>query len=323
MQKTIAVINLGRLRENLRVVRSLCPASRLYAVVKADGYGHGAVEAARALEGEADGFCVAITDEGVALRAAGISGEILVFTPPMDADDIARARFYGLTVTVNSAATARLCGELNCHIKVNTGMNRYGCSIAELEDILKILPSGQVKGVYSHLYDPRSERASLGQLELFEEAEKIVKAVNPSATAHIAASGGIMRGGRFLKDAVRCGILLYGYSPDGFDKITSPVMKVYARLVQRTERVGGGAGYAPAPREYKEFSTYRLGYADGFSRTCPLGVNNLCMDAFVGDYKGDIAPVMTDASEYAAKLDTIPYEVLCSVTRRALRIYEE
>ncbi len=320
MQKSLAVIDLRRIRQNALFIRSRLGSKKFYAVVKADAYGHGAVEVAHCISDIADGFCVAIVEEGVALRISGVTKPVLVFAPPADSGDLLRAEAYGLTLTVNSVETAvKVKGA--CQIKVNTGMNRYGCDISELPQILKILDTSKIEGVYSHLYAAENYRASIDQLKLFNVAERLVKAVNPDICAHLSASGGLLRGGGFLKDGARCGILLYGYAPDGFNAAVEPALKVYAKRSQQTRFIGGGAGYGFAQKNYKELSTYRLGYADGFFRGVPLGENKLCMDAFVKENGGDVECVMDDAGRYARRANTIPYEVLTSVTRRSQRIY--
>ena len=124
-------------------------------------------------------------------------------------------------------------------------------------------------------------------------------------------------------DGARCGIALYGYAPVGFsNKGLTPALKVYARRMQTTFPVGDGVGYNLADREYTSLSTYRLGYADGFFRTVPLGEKTLCMDAFVSQSDQNLLCVFDNADEYAQKNNTISYEALCSVTRRSERIYE-
>lgn len=323
MQKTLSVINLRAIRENALKIRARLGSRRFYAVVKADGYGHGAEEVARAIQDICDGFCVAITEEGAALRIAGIDKQILVLTPPLDKADVARAKFYNLTLTVGSVETARLIGDCVCHIKVNTGMNRLGCNLKELSQVLNVLNAEQIDGVYSHLYAPQNGAASKRQLEIFNQAEGLVKKKAPHICAHIAASGGILRGGDYLKDGARCGILLYGYSPSGFGAGGfKRALKVYARRTQKTRFIGGGVGYNHADRAYKRLCTYRLGYADGFFRNVPLGEKTLCMDAFVRDGGGELICVMKNAQEYARLSGTICYEVLTSVTKRSERIYE-
>lgn len=321
MQKTVSIVSLENIRRNAKIIRERLGGRKFFAVVKADAYGHGAERVSLAVQDIVDGYCVAIFEEGISLRTAGIIKPVLVLTPPLDGYDVLRAEHYDLLCTVNSAETARSIHGLPCHIKVNTGMNRYGCEERETDDILSCLKREQVQGVYSHLYEPSDGSASAAQLEIFDRAEKKVKAFNPDACAHIAASGGIMLGGKYLKDGARCGLLLYGYSPTGFDRITEPALKVYARLAQSTRFIGGGAGYGRAQREYGRLFTYRAGYADGFRRGVPLGENKLCMDAFIRDGGGETVCVMDDADEYAKRAGTISYEVLTSVTRRTEFVY--
>lgn len=323
MQKTLAVVNLKNLAYNARYVRSILCDRQFYAVVKANAYGHGAARTAFAVESIVNGFCVAITDEGVALRIAGITKPILVFTPPLGEDDVLRAKFYNLDVTVNSIYTARMARGLPCHIKVNTGMNRFGCNLSDLEKVLNEVDENDLRGVYSHLYLPQNAEASEEQLKTFNRAEELVKAKKLNTFAHLSASGGLLAGEKFLKDGARVGILLYGYPPEGFSADVKPVLKVYARRAQITEFFGGGAGYAPAPEKYKRLSTYRLGYADGFFRSSPFGIGNLCMDSFIRKGGGETEPVLTDASFLARQNGTISYEVLCAATRRAEIVYEE
>lgn len=323
MQKTLSVINLRAIRENALKIRSILKEKKFFAVVKADAYGHGAEETARYIEDIADCFCVAIVEEGVALRVAGISKPVLVFTPPLDKYDVERAQFYGLDVTVNSVKTARLAKNCPCHIKVNTGMNRTGCNLSELPEILKAVKVENIRGIYSHMYAPENASASQNQLALFGRAESIAKSVNPDICAHLSASGGLLRGGKFLKDGARCGILLYGYAPAGFSsKGFKPALKVYARRTQTTKFIGGGIGYNFADKKYREVEVYRLGYADGFFRTVPLGEKTLCMDAFIREGGRDMRLVFDDADEYARRCGTISYEALTSVTRRSERVYE-
>ena len=321
MQKTLSVIDLKAIRDNAVKVKDLAGGCKFFAVVKADAYGHGAEEVSRAIEDIADGFCVAIIEEGISLRVAGITKPVLVFTPPMDSYDSARAKEYDLTVTVNSERTARLCTANSCHIKVNTGMNRMGCTISELPEIIKTVKAENIEGVYSHMYAPHDTAASAAQFAMFERAARFVKTYKPGVCAHLAASGGILRGGRYLFDGVRSGILLYGYCPEGFNASFTPAMKVYARRVQTTPFLGGGIGYNRAEKKYNELGVYRCGYADGFFRTVPLGEKNLCMDSFISEREEELLCVMDNADEYAKRCGTIPYEILTSVTKRSEKIY--
>ncbi|MGN1060738.1 MAG: alanine racemase [Candidatus Coproplasma sp.] len=323
MQKTLAVINLSAITHNAKLVRSFVGDRFFYAVVKADGYGHGAERIALEIEDIVDGFCVAIAEEGIALRIAGVQKPVLVLAPPLSKEDGLALKHYGLTATVCDAKSARLANGLNCHIAINTGMNRYGCNLDGLTELLKLVPSQSICGVYSHMYAPENISASERQLKLFTRAESIVKGYAPKAIAHFAASGGVALGGKYLFDGVRCGLMLYGYAPQGF-KIEGlkPALTVYARLAQSTRFIGGGIGYNVADEDYKGLYTYRLGYGDGFFRCVPLGEKTLCMDAFISQEKREFMPVFTNADEYAKRCGTISYEVLCSVTKRSERVYE-
>ena len=322
MQRTLSVIDLRAIRSNAEKIRSLAENAKFFAVVKADAYGHGAEEVSRCIEDLADGFCVAIMEEGIALRVAGIVKPILVFTPPLDNYDASRAREYNLSVTVNSIETAYLAKKNSCHIKVNTGMNRMGCAIGALPEILKTVKCENIEGVYSHLYAPHDTAACAAQFALFERAARFIKTYKPTACAHLSASGGLLRGGRYLFDGVRAGILLYGYAPYGFKTEVTPALKVYARKVQTTEFVGGGIGYSRADVRYKDLSVYRCGYADGFLRGVPLGEKGLCMDSFISKSDDKYLCVMDNADEYAKRCQTISYEVLTSVTKRSERLYK-
>ena len=324
MQNATARVSLAAIRSNAALVRGMCGNAALYAVVKADGYGHGALMTAHALKGIAGAFCVATVDEGAALRIGGVTAPVLVFTPPLDNDDALRLRAYDLVATVADVRSARLCRGLAVHIKVNTGMNRYGCAPRQLPALLKEAENCHVCGVYSHIYAPLCPKDTAEQLSAFRYCARLVKDKYPSAVAHFASTAGILLGGDYLFDAVRCGIGLYGYAPGGF-KLPGliPALKVYAKKVQTHAPVfGGGAGYMRAYTAYKSLSAYRAGYAEGFFRRVPLGVGAPCMDAFVSESDSDELCIMSDAAEYAKLAGTIPYEVLCAVTKRSERVYE-
>ena len=118
MQRTLSVVNLTAIRENALKVKSLAGKSKFFAVVKADAYGHGAERVARHIEDVADGFCVALIEEGISLRVAGITKQILVLTPPLDGYDVSRARAYnGTTLEPHKSQSSSLL--LNISISIN------------------------------------------------------------------------------------------------------------------------------------------------------------------------------------------------------------
>ena len=345
MRKIKAKIHLKSITENAwafkkRVGKKLC------AVVKADAYGHGAEEVVLALQGVADCFAVALLAEAKAIKTPACGKDILILCPPIDLEEAVSAVENGFVCTVSGLATARLlslasqrCGaRARVHLKVNTGMNRYGMRLSELKKVCKLLKAASsvwVEGVYSHLYDAFGGSAN-EQRERFLQAKAICKAYFPKITCHLSATAGALKGKAFAFDMVRIGIGLYGYLPDGAN-VKLPLKKamtVYATVVESKRRISGGVGYGKPLKkneQTKDVSVLRLGYADGFLRKRENGVagfednaNNLCMDACIrkGRYKrGKEIPVLTDAAETAKITGTIAYEVLCSATRRAERIY--
>lgn len=323
MQKTLSVVNLSAIRKNAQFVRQLIQNRYFFAVVKAQAYGHGAIAVSREIEDIVNGFCVAIVDEGVELRIAGITKPILVLAPPQDNDDILKISHYNLTPSVGDIKSATLIKGANCHLALNTGMNRYGCHGKQLLKVLDILPADSIVGAYSHLYAAENAAESKKQLAAFNSLKGAINAHSKKVLYHLSASGGILRGGEYLQDGVRCGLMLYGYAPGGFVcKNLAPALKVYARLMQEVNPTGGGVGYNIADRKYGRLYTYRLGYADGFLRGVPLGEKTLCMDAFISRKNQQLMPVMTDADKTAKAWGTISYEVLCSATRRSQIVYE-
>lgn len=331
MQKTLAVVRTGAIVANARALQSAAKRP-LIAVVKDDAYGHGAATVAHALCGIASAFAVSTADEGAALRIAGVPGEILVLTPPLDEEDAVRAAAYGLTVTLASRESlqlaARAGGGTAAHLAVNTGMNRYGfapdavgaaCRAAQRAGIC-------VRGVYSHYFMPAVPACRAAQRAAFARAVRCVRTYFPQAIAHLSATGGLLCGCDGF-DAVRAGIALYGYVPQGVPHTLAlrRAMRVYARVAQSGTAFGRGAGYGCAPRGVRAFHTLRLGYGDGFFRAGGLGaVGNLCMDACVrpgGRPFGAYVCVMQDAEAYARAHGTTAYEVLVHVGRAAQRRY--
>lgn len=350
MQKVWAKINLHSIQNNAKAFYKITNRP-LYAVVKANAYGHGAETVAVALSGVVHGFAVALIDEALAIRMQSCGKEILVFTPPMTEEEVYTLAVNGFVATVPDLWTAKLvrtvCAKrrlpLCVHLKVNTGMNRYGCNHSQLGKICKVLYGDkfvQVQGVYSHLYTCANEVAN-AQRESFLRAERIVKNYYPQATAHLSATYGCLLGEEFAFDAVRVGIGLYGYLPNGIGEREKRVaetlclqkaMTVYASVTARRNASYGGVGYGmPCITEKKTLSVLRVGYADGFLRRNPNGLlgaqdisKALCMDAAVvnGQYRrGRKVAVLSDAEEIAAATDTISYEVLCAATRRAEFVY--
>ena len=330
----LAVINLKTLKENaIEIKKRLPKTTKFCAVVKANAYGHGLIEVVNALYPLADCFAVSCVEEGFKLRLAGIDKQILVLLP-CTLNELECAIENHLTLTVESISQIekidkvclRLKKRAKVHLKVNTGMNRLGCEIEDINAIMQYLnkkPNIILDGVFSHLSNPKSKVSVSHAIDKFLLAINAVKGYNKRVIFHISASGGFLRGEYF--DMVRIGILLYGYKPfkDSTIKV-KPVMKVYAPVVN-TRKISkfDRCLYGNKRAKTNTVSIVRYGYADGLNRKICRGlVNNRCMDltAVKGKIQGYYC-TMANAEKQAKKQKTISYEILCKSALRAQKIY--
>lgn len=335
MQLNRAVVRLDYIRKNAEIFAERARGARFCAVVKADAYGHGAAAVAQALEGVADFFAVAVAEEGARLRHAGVSRDILVLTPPLCEEEVLRSAALGLVMTVSDAddyaLIARACEKYGafarCHIKANTGMNRYGF---DFEPFIRWLAGRMtdrisVEGVYSHFYRPEHAPTARAQFELFQKFAAAAERAFGTLTKHIAATGGVLASGEYRMDAVRVGLGLYGYVPEGFSapEGLKSALKLYTTVSAARNYSFGGAGYGDYLPQGKALSVLRAGYADGFFRAASQG-NRLCMDACVAEAergKYEEVCVFSDADEYARRHGTISYEALVNICGRAVKEY--
>ncbi len=341
MQKVIAKIHLGNIRRNALSFKAYAK-TKLCAVVKADAYGHGAEEVVAALGEIADGFAVALIGEGVAIKTAACGKDILVFTPPATEEECRAIALNGFIASIPDLYTAKLFARAcekyglagRVHLKMNTGMNRYGMNGSALGKVCRFLKGqnrAKVEGVYSHLYKTDRQTATL-QKERFLQGVAVCKRYFPAVSAHLSATYGAVLGEDFAFDCVRVGLGLYGYAPEKKPFPLYKAMEVEAKVLSRRRYAYGGVGYGepPEPKKGEKISLCRVGYADGFLRKKENGIlgenaNDLCMDVclqYGGKGRGAVVSVMTDADETAKKAGTVPYEVLCAATRRAERIYD-
>lgn len=287
---TRAEVNLGRLCENYQRIKTAVAGSRVMCVVKADAYGHGAVRCSQALRScGADFFGTANLAEAVELRENGIGGEILILgcTPPGDAPLLVR---YGITQTVFSPGYAQdlsCClgaGEiLNCHMKIDTGMNRLGFRvpdsrsgeeyISSMEEAAR-LPHLVFTGIYTHpacADKPASPMTQTQYRRFTETAGALALRGITFETKHFINSAGIINYPEMKLDAARAGILLYGMCPSRETGSGGcvPVMALKTTVshihdLRAGESAGYGAAYtADSPRR---LATLTIGYADGFVR---------------------------------------------------------
>jgi alanine racemase len=289
VRPTRAEINLEALRHNLRVIRRYAGGARVWAVLKADGYGHGAPAVARTLERDrrVDGFCVALLEEGVELREAGIVAPILVMGGHYgNAHEEVIAR--GLVPVVHDlgqiAAFARLVragvatGPIDAHLKVDTGMARLGVTMKELPALAARLgdyPEVRIRGLMTHLAcaEEAGEGETVEQVARFEEATALLARHGVAPDVRHAANSAALLRGQACFDAVRPGISLFGVSPRAGDEPLArdlkPVMRVRTEIVAlRAVEAGAQVGYGATWRApgHALIATVAMGYADGLSR---------------------------------------------------------
>ena len=245
------------------------------AVVKADAYGHGALPVAKsALEANADSLAVVTVEEGAELRRGGVSAPILVFTDLLP-DRLSLAGEHRLTVTAHSLTSARRIAAhpgLKAHLKVNTGMNRWGVGPEEVAKARKTLGGGLV-GVYTHLASADLDlEATKAQLRAFDE----VLAAHDfgGALVHAANSAGTLWHPGSYYDCVRPGVALYGLHPSGDsgdpseeDLRPAMTLKSYVADVRRLAP-GEGVSYGLTFRAEEEMfaAVVPVGYAEGYRR---------------------------------------------------------
>ena len=317
-------LRLGACRDNYRYFRSLIePSTKLLVLVKANAYGHGAVEFAAMMQKEgADYLAVAYPVEGIELRKSGISLPILVLTAGTDYFN--EMIDYRLEPGIpNLHALKAFCEVLDnrgitgypVHIKLDTGMHRLGFMTDELQaltDFLRQCRSVKVKSLYSHLAaaeDPDSDDFTLGQIRMFEEnASRIIGEIGYKPMLHILNSAGIERFPQYQHDMVRLGIGIYGISALPGVKL-SPVASLKCKILQikhlRPEdgTIGYGRHGMIAP-EGTTIATIPVGYADGIDRHLGCGrasfslnghrvptIGNICMDMCMLDITGVDAQV--------------------------------
>jgi len=331
MPRSEVTIDLGALRRNVIRLREVLGGTELWAVVKADGYGHGAVDAARAAtDAGATALCVATVAEGLSLRQVLPGQRILVLGP---AGDVRAAREAGLELVV---ADGPIPEDVPVHIKLDTGMGRYGFHK------LRALPANVV-GLMTHLAPADSDAVfAARQLERFREAT-----AGSGLTLHAANSAAALCIPEARFDAARCGIAVYGLSPFGTDPADDglePVLSWRSELAQvKRLQAGESTGYGRTFVAEREtwIGIVPVGYADGFRRGLAgtevlvdgerrPAVGTVSMDSFAVELPGvrsagTPVTLIGDgllAEEHARRLGTITYELttgLCGGPDRGTR----
>jgi alanine racemase len=286
-----AEIDLAAVRANVETLRDLCAPSALLAVVKADGYGHGAVPVARAaLDAGAQALGVALVEEGIELREAGLDAPILVLSEPAPEAAGSVVAFAltpvvytlaGIDVLAKAVADRGEHERLGVHLKVDTGMHRVGCRADEAVELASQVvdrPELELAGVCTHLAvaDEPGNGYTGEQLARFEAVLAELRARGlPTGTVHACNTAGAIDWPAARFDLVRVGIGCYGIAPaDALEGRISlqPAMAVKAR-VSHVKVVPAGAGVSYGLRyttsHVTRIATVPLGYADGVPRELP------------------------------------------------------
>lgn len=362
---THARIDLDAYVRNIERLRKIIsPGTALMAVVKADAYGHGAVACAgAAIDAGVAMLGVARLAEGVALRRAGIRADILVLGPTSVVDAPVAVE-HNIAVAIGTESMASRLGDalsssngrLRVHLKVDTGMRRYGVLPEEALHVTESIdrdPALILEGVFTHFSCADEHDGTQTQLQI-ARFERVIEDLRANETLppwiHLANSAGVLSGRSGDGNLVRCGIATYGLSPsvdvpapDSFE----PVMSIHSRVGRRfTLSAGEGVSYGLTYRgqENEQVATVPVGYADGLSRDLsnagwfsardrrlPIR-GRICMDQTIvgeadGLAEGDELTVFGPGPEdmtldQAASLTgTINYELATRITARVPRIY--
>lgn len=325
--------------------------SKVAAVVKANAYGHGSANVAKALEDEVEIFCVARVHEAISLREQGIKKDILVFTPITESTASLYV-MYNLIATVSDMHCFKLLPEqTRVHINIDTGMGRVGFMTHQLNELSSLVKNHEsrlkIEGLYSHFSDAESPERSLTKEQQFRFQEVVEHFKNRSWNIHFANSAATANLPKSHYTMVRSGIALYGYD-DGFryqDRLQA-IMRWQSEIVEcRKVKEGWPISYG-ATWQVKEagyVGVIPVGYADGLFR----GLSNKIYfaDANSGKRYPQIGRITMDhtmvwlgenpvklgteidllngnamnAVEWAQILGTIPYEIVCALSDRVER----
>ena len=362
VHETILEVNLNAVVDNLNYYRSfLKPETKMVCMIKADGYGAGAVEIAKTLQDQrVDYLAVAVADEGVTLRKAGITGNIMIMNPEMTAfktmfDYDLEPEVYSFRLLDALVKAARKEGITGwpVHIKFDTGMHRLGFDpvddIFKLIDRLKHQNAIIPRSVFSHFVGSDSDgfdEFSARQFALFEEgSQKLQSAFSHHILRHMDNSAGIEHFPERQMDMCRLGLGLYGVDPRD-NRILHTVSTLKTTILQlRHVPAGETVGYSRKGKIDRDsvIAAIPIGYADGLNRHlgnrhCYCLVNgqkaeyvgNICMDVAMIDVtdipcmEGDQVEIFGEhlpVTVLSDALDTIPYEVFTGVSNRVKRVY--
>lgn len=352
-----AVVDLDAIRHNCDVARSLAPRTSTLAVVKANAYGHGALQVARALAGRVDAFGVASIDEALELRLGGISTPIVLLEGFFSQDELGYIDHEDLTTVIHSRAQAEIVCKssfsrpIDVWLKMDSGMHRLGLASREFKRVHELLKSAPHIGeivLMTHFAeaDDLQSTATMTQFERFRAATS-----GMSEPTSLANSPAILQWSLTHGDWIRPGLMLYGISPfPGHTEATTrlrPAMRLSSRIIAIRELSEGQAvGYGGrfVTRRPTKIGVVAIGYGDGYPRGALDGtpvlvggtqtevIGQVSMDmltvdlsTFEGAEVGEVVELWgpnLDVNEVANAAETISYELLARMTRRVPLIHQ-
>jgi len=355
---SLAVIDLVALRKNYLTARAI-HGGRALAVVKANAYGHGAVECARALSHIADGFAVALMSEALELRQAGITNPILVLEGCFDRDEVQAAITNNIWVVVHQSSQIDMLisydipsASMSVWLKVDSGMHRAGFALHQVgaaHERLSACPAVSSITLMSHFAraDEPDQATTLQQIQAFDAATHQL-----SGERSLSNSAGVLAWPAASRDWARPGVLLYGATPlpksfaiSRAEHSLTPVMTLQSEVFAvKTLQPGDALGYGGSfvAEHLTRVGLVAVGYADGYPRHVPTGtpvsighqpsriLGRVSMDMLSVDLthlpEAGIGSTVelwgknVDINEIAQHANTIAYELLCNV-KRVRRIY--
>lgn len=356
---TVLEINLSAALKNLYAIKNKMPKDiKVMAMVKAFAYGSGSYEIAKLLQNKVDYLAVAYIEEGISLRQSGINTPIMVMNS--DSDAIEQLIEYDLEPVVfsneflNQYVSRNSRSNLRIHIEIDTGMHRLGYLENEIDaliDIISLSKNLKIASIFSHLSG--SDEAIFDEFTRFQIstfnkiANKIESAIGYNTIKHISNTAAALRFKQNDLDMVRLGIGLYGIDPSKlFDNLLEPVFTLKTHISQiKSVYANESIGYSrkSISNTDRKIAVLAIGYADGLNRALSNGIGgfyinnqyapiagNICMDMCMVDISniecrsGDEAILFGKdfpIDKVADQLNTIPYEILTSISQRVKRVY--
>jgi len=344
-------IHLNHILENFNLARQLASGAKVMAVVKADAYGHGALEVCKELH-EADAFAVARVSEGIALKSEGIESDVYILEGFLDKEELQLCHDFNLIPYVHSEYQLDLIeDDFPIWIKINTGMNRLGFTPKQISKYLLRLKQKNIVGIASHFAnaDKPQYEGNQSQIETFS---KVVEQLNLDVDLSFANSDCILNMPEQHLDWIRPGIMLYGSSIGGLSDASRDLrlkhcMTLSAPLIAIRElEAGDEIGYGGSWRADKNcrIAVVGLGYADGYPREMPEGtpvllqgkrrrlVGRISMDMLFVELEDEDELKLGERfifwgealsiDEVAECNDSIAYTLMTGLTHRVKRVYE-